>query len=148
VPAVSEFQITGLRLTSRGRYQAYDFYLKFDSALLDYEELDMPIVGFTPDTAAANEKMRKEKDTILPLLSDPQKSLLKALGLGHISKTDKKPKFGAFILDQSGKLLTLRSGKADSVIDALDRDVFVSGLIEELESHSEAEEDKKAGGLE
>ncbi|KAK2751871.1 hypothetical protein FQN55_008613 [Onygenales sp. PD_40] len=101
----------------------------------------MMMIGLTPDSVAANAKFKTEKNIRFTLLSDPQKKLLHALGLGHITKTDKKMKTaGVFVVDTDGTPLFVKSGKPDVASDALDRKMYNEIIAVTDEEDEESEE--------
>ncbi|KAK2794440.1 hypothetical protein FQN50_009910 [Emmonsiellopsis sp. PD_5] len=122
-----------------------DYVFEFDYRLFNYERANMTTIGLTPDSVAANAKFKTGKDIHFTLLSDPQKKLLNAVGLRHISKTDKKMKtVGVFVVDTGGTLLFVKSGKPDMVLNALDRKMYNEIILATDEEDDQPEESEEA----
>ncbi|KAL7939987.1 hypothetical protein V8C42DRAFT_338926 [Trichoderma barbatum] len=107
---------------------AYDVYLDFDHAQLDWEPAEMDTIGISPDSASSTAAFVKEKDTSLPLFGNPSGALLKAMSI-----TSSKGNMiqGAFMISKTGVLLTRTTGKHDKIMDNLDKVIFP--LIEEMD---------------
>ncbi|KAL2835574.1 hypothetical protein BJY01DRAFT_75273 [Aspergillus pseudoustus] len=97
---------------------AYDLYAEFEYHQFNWEKADMSTIGISPDSVSATAAFVKEKDIRLPLLRDPNMSLVKAMGL-----VPGKGKFkqSAFILSKEGVLLARTTGRVERIIDDLNR---------------------------
>ena len=68
----------------------------------------MDVVGISPDKVEALEKFKQDHDLTFPLLSDPEKSVLKAYGAYGEKKNYGKVVEGVirstFVVDEEGKI--------------------------------------------
>lgn len=112
---------------------AYEVYGEFEHAQLDWEPAEMDTIGISPDSVSSTAAFVKEKDTWLPLLSNPSGSLSKAMSItsprGNMIQ-------GAFIISKSGVLLARTMGNHHRILDNLHK-VIVT-VIEE--KHIESDE--------
>ena len=69
---------------------AVEYAGEFEYGILNYERIEMTMVGLSPTSVSANAKLSTRSNLPFNYLSDAQKKLLKAVGLDHLSKSDKK----------------------------------------------------------
>lgn len=110
----------------------YDIYSEFNHAQLDWEPAEMDTTGISLDSVPSTAAFLKEKDMSLPLASNPNASLIKAMSI--TSSTGKMTQ-GAFIISKTGLLLARTIGKQDKIMDDLDKIMFT--LIEEEDKVSD-----------
>lgn len=111
---------------------AYEVYGEFEHAQLDWEPAELDTIGVSPDSASSTAAFVKEKDTWLPLLSNPSGSLFKEMSItsprGNMIQ-------GAFIISKSGILLARTTGNHHKILDNLHK-VIVT-VIEERDKESD-----------
>lgn len=105
---------------------AYDAYGEFEHAQLDWEPAEMDTICISSGSVSSTAAFVKEKDTRLPLLSNPSGSLSKALSI-----TSPKGKItqGAFIISKSWVLLARTTGNYHKILDNLHK-VVVTVIYE------------------
>ncbi|KAK2762340.1 hypothetical protein FQN54_001350 [Arachnomyces sp. PD_36] len=122
--------------------ETYEYVCEFDYRLFNYERAEMSMLGLSPDSFSANAKFKTDTEMHFTLLSDPRRTLLNAVGLGTITKTDKKFKIvGVFVMNKSGTLLYVKSGKPEKVMDDLDREMILK-IIPSYEGKAEEDDEK------
>lgn len=111
---------------------AYDVYGDFDHAQLDWEPAEMDTIGISPGSVSSTAMFVNEKDTSLPVASNPGGSLIKAMS---ITSSKGNMTQGAFIISKTGILLTRTMGKQYKIMDDLDKVIFP--LIKEKDKDSD-----------
>ncbi|UKZ71004.1 uncharacterized protein TrAtP1_011972 [Trichoderma atroviride] len=111
---------------------AYEIYGEFEHAQLDWEAAEMDTIGISPDSVSSTAAFVKEKDTWLPLLSNPSGSLSKAMSIASPKGNMIQ---GAFILSKSGVLLARMTGNHHKILDNLHK--VIVAVIEERDKESD-----------
>ncbi|KAL7937134.1 hypothetical protein V8C35DRAFT_294819 [Trichoderma chlorosporum] len=110
---------------------AAELYGEFEHAQLDWEAAEMNTIGVSRNSVSSTAAFVKEQEIRLPLLSNMDGSLMKAMSIVS-PKGDLVQ--GGFILSKTRKLLVRTLGKNEKILDDLSRVVF--GLIEERDEEA------------
>lgn len=89
----------------------------------------LAIYGLSADSTKANTTFKEKKELPYPLLCDPQRTLIGAIGL---KKTPSGTQRGVFVVNKEGKILAAEPGGPAATVEV------VKKLVEEL-SKGEAE---------
>lgn len=91
----------------------------------DYDELTktgLAIYGLSADSGKANTTFRTKQNLPYPLLCDPSRTLIGAIGL---KKSPSGTQRGVFVVNKKGKVLAAEAGGPQATVDV------VKGLVED-----------------
>jgi peroxiredoxin Q/BCP len=98
------------------------------------------IYGLSNDSPKANTTFATKQKLPYPLLCDPARTLITAIGL---SKAPKGTTRGIFIVDKSGKVLAAEPGSPDGTVEVA-RKILTSNASSAPEGSEETKEDVEA----
>lgn len=99
------------------------------------------IFGLSNDSPKANTTFKTKQKLPYPLLSDPSRTLISAIGLKGIKGTTTR---GVFVIDKTGKVLAAESGSPDGTVEVVRKLVGNSGKASEETKEEDAELAKTA----
>lgn len=102
----------------------------FTASMPDFEKLDTVVLGISPDQPAKLAKFREKEGLTIPLLSDPEKSVLAAYGAYGEKMNYGKKVMGVirstFVVDGEGKIVkALYNVKATGHVERLRKELGV-----------------------
>lgn len=85
------------------------------------------IYGLSNDSPKANTTFKTKQNLPYPLLCDPSRTLISAIGLKGAKGTTR----GVFVIDKSGKVLAAESGSPDGTVEVVRKLAGTAGTADE-----------------